>query len=117
MSIFPQVRGNVVGRLVALALMLTIFQGAALNGFANSLDQQLTSFTSPGDGAFTVDLQSLNTQYTGLQTDITNFQTNYIDPLKTQLNAEYSQAEILLQQLPSETKQIDAELGNNNSSS
>lgn len=92
------------------------FQGASLNGFANSLDQQLTSFISPGDGAFTVDLQSINTQITGLQTDISNFQTNYIQPLQTQLQNEYSQAEILLQQLPIETKQINAELGGNSSS-
>ena len=35
------------------------FQGAALNGFANSMDQQLTSFISPADGAFTVDLSSI----------------------------------------------------------
>jgi len=95
----------------------SFFQGSALNGFANSLDQQLTSFTSPADGAFTVDLQSISTEYTGLQTDINNFQNNYITPLKTQLNAEYSQAEILLQQLPTEMQQINTELGLNNNSS
>jgi flagellar hook-associated protein 2 len=92
------------------------FQGPALNGFANSLDQQLTSFTSPADGAFTVDLQSISTEYSGLQTDITNFQTNYITPLQAQLQAEYSQAEILLQQLPSQMAQINTELGYNNTS-
>jgi hypothetical protein len=53
----------------------------------------------------------------GLQTDITNFQTNVIAPLKTQLQAEYSSAEIALQQLPAEVKNVDAELGENNSSS
>jgi flagellar hook-associated protein 2 len=83
----------------------TFFQGTAFNGFANSLDQQLTGFTSPADGAFTVDLQNIN------------FQNNYITPLKTQLNAEYSQAEILLQQLPEEMQQINTELGENNKSS
>ena len=56
----------------------SFFQGTALNGFANSLDQQLTSFTIPSNGAFTVDLQSISSQDTDLQTDITNFQTNYI---------------------------------------
>ena len=89
------------------------FQGSSFNGFANSLDQQLTSFLDPGDGAFTVDLQSMNSQYSDLQTDITNFQTNYIQPLQTQLQSEYSQAEILLQQLPTEMKQIQTELGQN----
>jgi flagellar hook-associated protein 2 len=93
------------------------FQGTSLNGFANSLDQQLTSFISPGDGAFTVDLQSISDQNTDLQNDISNFQTNYIAPLQTQLQASYSNAEILLQQLPTEMKQIDEELGLNNSSS
>jgi flagellar hook-associated protein 2 len=93
------------------------FQGTALNGFANSLDQQLTSFISPADGAFTVDLQSISSENTTLQDDITNFQNNVIAPLKTQLQSEYSQAEIALQQLPNEIKDIDAELGMNNSSS
>jgi flagellar hook-associated protein 2 len=93
------------------------FQGASFNGFANSMDQQLTSFISPADGAFTVDLSSINTEYDGLQTDISNFETNYITPLKTHLTSEYSSAEILLQQLPTEMQQINTELGLNNSSS
>ena len=82
-----------------------------------TLDQQLTSFISPADGAFTVDLQSMNSQITDLQNDISDFQTNYITPLQTQLQADYSQAEIALQELPNEMKEIDQELGENNSSS
>jgi hypothetical protein len=62
-----------------------------------------------------LDLQSIGTQNTSLQDDINNFQSNVIAPLKTQLQAEYSQAEIALQQLPDELKNIDAELGMNNS--
>jgi len=93
------------------------FQGVSLNGFANSLDQQLTNFISPADGAFTLDLKSLSTQYAGLQTDITNFETNYITPLKGQLQAEYSSAEIALQQLPTLMNQINTELGLNTKSS
>ena len=81
------------------------------------MDQQLTSFISPADGAFTVDLQSISTENTTLQDDIDNFQSNVITPLKAQLQAEYSKAEIALQQLPNELKNIDAELGMNNSSS
>lgn len=95
----------------------SFFQGNSFNGFANSLDQQLTSFISPADGAFTVDLSSMNTEISGLQTDVSNFQTNYIAPLQTQLQNDYSQAEILLQELPSEEKQISEELGQNSSSS
>jgi flagellar hook-associated protein 2 len=93
------------------------FQGTALNGFANSLDQQLTSFISPGDGAFTVDLQSISSENTTLQSDVTNFQNNIIVPLQAQLTSEFSAAEIALQQLPNEIKDVDAELGINNSSS
>jgi flagellar hook-associated protein 2 len=93
------------------------FQGSALNGFANSMDQQLTSFISPSDGAFTVDLQSMSTENTTLQTDINNFQTNVIAPLKIQLQNEYSSAEIALQQLPNQLKDLNAELGQNNNSS
>jgi len=93
------------------------FQGAALNGFANSMDQELTNFLSPSDGAFTLDLKSLNTEYSNLQTNISNFETSYITPLRAHLTSEYSQAEILLQQLPTEMQQINTELGLNNSSS
>jgi len=93
------------------------FQGSALNGFANSLDQQLTSFISPADGAFTVDLSSMSSENSTLQTDITNFQSNVIAPLKIQLTSEFSAAEIALQQLPNEIRNVDAELGINTSSS
>jgi len=93
------------------------FQGAALNGFANSLDQQLTNFTSPADGAFTVDLQSISTEYTTLQSDINDFQTNIITPLQAQLQSEFSKAEIALQQLPNTIRSLDEQLGLNTNSS
>lgn len=95
----------------------SFFQGSSFNGFANMLDQQLTAFIAPGNGAFTLDLQSISSENSTLQDDITNFQTNYIQPLQTQLQSEYSQAEILLQQLPVEMKQIQSELGQNSSGS
>jgi flagellar hook-associated protein 2 len=94
----------------------SFFQGASMNGFANSMDQGLTSFLSPGNGAFTVDLQSISSQESDLQSTINDFETNYITPLQAQLQSDYSQAEILLQQLPNEMKQINTELGNNSSS-
>ena len=93
------------------------FQGPSLNGFAGTLNTQLQSFINPADGAFTVDLQSNATETSALQTDITNFQSNIIAPLKTQLQSEFSSAEIALQQLPGEIKDVDAELGINSSSS
>lgn len=91
------------------------FQGSALNGFANNVDQQLSSFINPGDGAFTVDLSSNSTEQSSLQTEISDFETNIITPLQTQLQAEFSDAEIALQQLPNELKDVDAELGINQS--
>jgi flagellar hook-associated protein 2 len=93
-----------------------LFQGASLNGFSSFLDKQLTSFISPADGAFTVDLQSISTQISALQTDITNFEANIIAPMRTRLQSNLSQAEILLQQLPAEMRQISTELGYNTSS-
>jgi flagellar hook-associated protein 2 len=89
----------------------SFFQGTSLNGFANSLDQTLSSFTSSSNGAFTVDLQSMNDQLTDLEKTVSDFETNYITPLKAQLQSEYSKAEIALQELPNETKQIEEELG------
>jgi flagellar hook-associated protein 2 len=81
------------------------------------VDQQLSTFLNPADGAFTVDLSGMSSQVSDLETDVTNFQTNVIAPLQTQLQSEYSKAEIALQDLPNELKQIDAELGENNNSS
>jgi flagellar hook-associated protein 2 len=95
----------------------TFFQGASMNGFANTIDQELTNYIAPGNGAFTVDLQSLNTQYNDLQDTIDSFESNYITPLKTQLQSEYSQAETLLQELPSKKQEINTLLGYNTSSS
>jgi len=95
----------------------SFFQGSSFNGFANMLDQQLTTFIAPGNGAFTVDIQNSASENTTLQNDIANFQTNYIQPLQTQLQSEYSQAEILLQQLPVEMQQINTELGYYNTTS
>jgi flagellar hook-associated protein 2 len=92
------------------------FQGSDSNGFANSLDTQLSSFTDPSDGAFTVELTSLGNQYTTLTNQINDFENNYIASQKTILTAEYSQAEIGLQQIATTQKQIDALLGNNSSS-
>ena len=93
------------------------FQGTSLNGFAGTLDTQLQSFINPADGAFTVDLQSNATETSSIQTDITNFQSNIIAPLRAQLQSEFSSAEIALQQLPGQIKDVDAELGINTSSS
>ena len=87
------------------------FEGPALNGFANSINNALTSFTQPANGAFTVDLSGFNATSTDLTTQINDFETNYIASQQTQLTAMYSAAEIALQQLPAQMAQIQAELG------
>jgi flagellar hook-associated protein 2 len=93
----------------------SFFQGSALNGFANNMDQQLTNFLAPGNGAFVVDLQSMNSEETTLKQDITNFQTTVIAPLQTSLQAQFSKAETELQELPMELKQINQEFNPNSS--
>ena len=97
--------------------MQQFFEGTSLNGFSSSLSNQLQSLTDASDGAFTVELSSMQSNYNDLQDNITNFQDNYITPLQTSLTAEYNSAEIALQELNTTTQQVNAELGNNNTSS
>jgi flagellar hook-associated protein 2 len=94
----------------------SFFQGSALNGFANNMDQELTNFLAPANGAFTLDLQSMSNEETTLNNDISNFQSSVIKPLQTNLESEFSQAETELEELPNELKQISAEFGNNSNS-
>jgi flagellar hook-associated protein 2 len=84
--------------------------GTSGNGFANFLNNQLNNLTAPVTGAFTVDLQSISSENTDLQTQVNNFQA-YLNTQQTLLTAEYNQADITLQQLPEEESQINAELG------
>jgi flagellar hook-associated protein 2 len=89
-------------------------QGASSNGFVNFLSNQMNSLTDASDGAFTVDLQSISNENQDLQTQINNFQT-YLQQQQTILTNEYNQADLELQELPTEEAQINAELGNQNS--
>jgi flagellar hook-associated protein 2 len=87
------------------------FEGPALNGFANSVNNAISGFTQPASGAFTVDLKGFNTSYNDLTTQIGNFESNYIANQQAKLTAMYSQAEVALQQLPAQLAQIQAMLG------
>ena len=94
-------------------------QGASSNGFAAFLNNQLNTLTDATSGAFTVDLQSINNENTDLQNQINDFQ-DYLNTQQTNLTNEYNQADILMQQLPQQISQVDAELGltnNNNNNS
>ena len=93
------------------------FEGAALNGFANSFSNTLNNYTEPAHGAFTVDLSSVSAESKSITSEINDFETNYIAGQQTILTAEYSSAEIALQQLPEEMQQLNSELGFNNNSS
>jgi flagellar hook-associated protein 2 len=93
------------------------FEGASLNGFANSLNNTLDSFTNAADGAFKVDLSSIATENSDLTTQINNFETSYISVQQTLLTADFSKAEIALQELPEEMQQLNSELGFNSNGS
>jgi flagellar hook-associated protein 2 len=93
------------------------FEGAALNGFANSFYNSLNTFTSPAQGAFKVDLSGISSSSASLTSQINDFESGYIASQQTSLTADFSAAEIALQQLPEETQQLNAELGFNNNSS
>jgi flagellar hook-associated protein 2 len=87
------------------------FEGTSLNGFSNSVNNALSSFTEPGTGAFTVDLSSISTSSASLSSQISEYESGYIANQQTVLTAEYSAAEIALQTLPTQMAQIQAELG------
>jgi len=93
------------------------FEGAALNGFANSLTNALNNFTMPATGAFTVDLSGINASSADITSEINNFETSYIANQQSVLTAEYSSAEVALQQLPQEMQQLNSELGFNSNGS
>jgi flagellar hook-associated protein 2 len=92
------------------------FEGSALNGFANSFNTALNTFTEPTSGAFTLDLAGISADNTALTNEINDFESNYIANQQTVLTANFSSAEEALQQLPTELKQIQAELGNSSGS-
>ena len=89
----------------------SFFQGEALNGFAASVKSSLSLFMDPGQGAFTVDLRSMNSENTDLQNHINDYE-DYLSAVRTTLTSKYNAANILLLQLPTLQKQIDALLGN-----
>ena len=91
------------------------FQGNALNGFAANVQKQVDTFNLPSIGAIASDVSSLTQQYTDLQTNVTDYENGYIASQTTILTAMYSNAEIALQQLPAQLKQVQAQLGGNSS--
>jgi flagellar hook-associated protein 2 len=84
------------------------FQGAALNGFAASLDTAVDTYTNAATGAFKVDLSSIATENSDLTTQINNFESTYIAAQEIQLTAMYTKAETALESLTTTMDQINA---------
>jgi flagellar hook-associated protein 2 len=92
------------------------FQGSSVNGFVTNVQDALSTFSDPAQGAFTVDLNSLSTENTDLQNQINDYE-DYLSTVQTNLTNKYNQANIVLLQLPTLQKQIDAMLGNGSNGS
>ncbi len=95
------------------AAVQNFFQGTTLNGFAKSFEDTLKTFTSPSTGALAISLKNLNTTYSGLQSQVNDYESGYIASQRTVLTAMYSKAEIALQSLPATLKELQAQLGGN----
>jgi flagellar hook-associated protein 2 len=93
------------------------FEGSALNGFANSMYNALNTFTEPDTGAFTLDLSSISSASKSITSEINQFETGYIASQQTVLTADYTEAEVALQELPQEMQELNSELGFTNNSS
>lgn len=94
--------------------VVQFFQGTALNGFANDMTNALNTYIDPSQGAFTVELSSINSESTDLADQISS-ETSYYASLSTTLTTQYNEVDIELQQLPVTLQQTDALLGFNNS--
>ncbi len=94
----------------------SFFQGTAENGFAASLTSTLNTYTDTTQGAFTIDLKSISNEYSDL-TDQTSSLEIYLTAQQTILTAKYNAADIAIQQLPQQLKQIQALLNPNQNSS
>ena len=92
------------------------FQGTALNGFADTVQHALNSYTDPSQGAFTVELNSISSENQDLATQIAS-DTSYYATLTTTLTTQYNNIDIELQQLPGKIQQTDALLGFNTNNS
>jgi flagellar hook-associated protein 2 len=91
-------------------------EGAALNGFAASVNNEMDTYTNAATGAFKVDLSSISTQNSDLTTQIDNYESSYIAAQQTQLTAMYTRAENALESLSTTMDQINALLGGNSNS-
>ncbi len=97
--------------------VVNFFQGVnGSQGFASTVTKTLSSYTDPSQGAFTVDLQSINNENQDLTNETSTFEL-YIATQQTVLTNEYNNANIALQQLPQTIKNTQVLLGDYSTSS
>jgi flagellar hook-associated protein 2 len=95
----------------------SFFQGTnGSGGFASALNSTLSTYTDPSDGAFTIDLQSISAENTDL-TNQTNTLELYLTQQQTLLTTQYNNADIAIQELPQQLKNINALLNPNSNNS
>lgn len=86
-------------------------QSTGANGFAINFGNDLMNLTNPASGPLYLDLQGINQNQQGLQNQINQFQAN-INQEAALWTQQYAQVNSLLQTLPLQLEQLNAELGN-----
>jgi flagellar hook-associated protein 2 len=84
------------------------FMGDSFNGFSTKSYSALYAFTGPLNGAFTIDLKSISSESSDLESHIEEFESGYISSQIVLLTNEYTQAEQALQSLSTTMKQYNA---------
>lgn len=93
--------------------VVNFFQG--VSGFATSLSAQLTQLTDPTQGAFNLDLQGMQSNYSSLQDEINNFE-QYIATQQQVWLQQYTQLNVALLQFPFQQQLMDTLFGTNSNS-
>jgi flagellar hook-associated protein 2 len=86
------------------------FFQAAKTGFAQTLNNTLTSMTDPTQGALQLELNNINTNVSSLTSQIADFESRMSDQEQALIN-QYSQINVTLEQLPTLLAQINSQLG------
>jgi flagellar hook-associated protein 2 len=94
------------------AAVLNFFQqSSGANGFALNFGNDLANLTNPATGSLYLDLQGINQSEQDLTNQINQFQAN-VNQEAQLWTQEYAQVNSLLQTLPLQLEQLNAELGN-----
>jgi flagellar hook-associated protein 2 len=86
-------------------------QTSGTKGFAVNFGNDLTNLTDPATGSLYVDLQGINQSEQDLTNQINQFQANVNQEAQI-WTQEYAQVNTLLETLPLQLEQLNAELGN-----